>query len=503
MFEIWAVDTFYSEGWLKYSDGFAVIPGAHAFELYDTYGFPLDMTELLARERGLTVDTEGFERCMEEQRARGRASQQTTKITVTEGASQAARTQFAGYTPENLTHFNATVQDIVTQDEVNFVILDETPFYAEMGGQVGDIGVLEVDGVVLPIVDTLKDTAGRYLHKLGEPLPDQLRPDVPAVVTVDTARRTAIQRHHSATHVLNWALREVLGDHVLQRGSYVGPDRLRFDFSHFEAVTAEQLETIERMCNERILENGYVQTFEVPFAEKPPEVIATFGEKYGDVVRVVDIGGFSKELCGGTHVRTAAECGLFKIVSEASISAGVRRIEAVTGEAAYALTKENYERLHRLAGTLKCKPDEIEMRMEKLGEQTKALEKELKALRQQQAAAQAESLLAAAEARDGIKVLAAKVVVAEPGDLKTLANDLCNKLGPSAVALGAIFMDDKVSLCAQCTTEAVTAGYKAGDLVKRMAPIVGGKGGGKPNFAMGGGTEPAKLAAALEAAFSG
>ena len=302
------------------------IGGTAAFELYDTFGFPLDMTQLLATERGLTVDTAGFEAEMEKQRERGRASQKKEIIVAaTEGESTDAKpTVFLGYT--QLTA-HAKLIDVVKSGKDTFLVFDQTPFYGEMGGQAGDAGTALVDGKLVHLTDTVKDKSGRHLHKISPEGGVDVWPwkiGTPAELAVDAVRRRAISRHHSATHLLHWALRKVLGTHVRQAGTHKTPERLRFDFSHFEAVTHAQMLEIERLVNERVIDNAKVDTYETEFDQKPEGTLAFFGEKYGKVVRVVDIGGFSRELCGGTHVATAGEIGLVKVVAESAIAAGTR-----------------------------------------------------------------------------------------------------------------------------------------------------------------------------------
>ncbi|MDR1789585.1 MAG: alanine--tRNA ligase, partial [Opitutaceae bacterium] len=324
------------------------LSGVAAFELYDTYGFPLDMTQLLAAEHALAVDTDGFTAEMEKQRARARAAQKKEIIEVASGTpgQAAAPTAFTGYDPANLTGADARLVDVVSTGNDTFLVFDRTPFYAEMGGQLGDTGNVTIGDATLEIVDTVKDKAGRHLHKLSGKSADKLPPgncDAAATLNVNIARRRAIERHHTATHLLHWALRRLVGTHIHQAGSLNAPDRLRFDFAHFEAVPRETLREIEKIVNARILENAKVQSYETDFDKKPEGTLAFFGEKYGSRVRVVDIGGYSRELCGGTHVAATGELGLFKIVSEGAVAAGTRRIEAVAGDAAYlhALAQED------------------------------------------------------------------------------------------------------------------------------------------------------------------
>ncbi len=482
-------------------DSSGIITGAEAFELYDTYGFPLDLTQLIARERSLSVDLAGFEAEMEKQREKARAAHKSDVISVVDEAEDVHRTQFVGYNCREIVEVETELAGVIEGEDADYLIFKQSPFYAEMGGQVGDTGTVDLGGDVYEILDTLKDAAGHYLHKVAKDASYGGWVGKEAFLTVDCTRRRAIQRHHSATHLLNYALREVLGNHIRQAGSLVAPGHLRFDFSHYEALTLEQLEKVESIVNEAILANDAAQWYEIPFEDKPEDVVAVFGEKYGSVVRVVDIGGYSKELCGGTHVHSTGELGFFKIIHESAISAGTRRIEAVTGEAAYDLARSDFARLHHMANRLSCKPAELEERLTALLDQRHDLEKKLRALEQKSAAESGKGLLDAAVEKDGLKLLSGKVSVANPGDLRGLAVDLGKKLGPSVVVLGAA-IEDKVSLVALCSDEAQAKGFKAGDLIRELAPKVGGKGGGKPDFAMGGGKDASALDSALAGVFA-
>jgi len=307
------------------------ISGASAFELYDTYGFPLDMTQLLATERGLTVDTAEFERLMTQQRDRARAAQKKEIVVAAkEGeTSDLIPTKFTGYAE---TQGSGRIVDVIKTEKDTFLVFDQTPFYAEMGGQTGDTGTALIDGHTFEIVDCVKDKAGRHLHKLA-PNSDRPAPvsGATATLAVDAVRRRAINRHHSAAHLIHWALRKVLGTHVRQAGTSKTAERMRFDFSHFEAATPEQLREIEHLINDKVIENARVESYETEFDKKPADTLAFFGDKYGRIVRLVDIGGYSRELCGGTHVATTGEIGVIKIVAEMAIAAGTRRIEAVAG----------------------------------------------------------------------------------------------------------------------------------------------------------------------------
>ena len=470
------------------------ITGREAFTLYDTYGFPLDLTELLGRERNLVIDTDGFEQCMEEQRQRGRASQKK-QVIRSQDTTENEPTQFIGFDRENLTNCEVRVKEVqVDEDESVWAIFDKTPFYPEMGGQVGDLGIIEGPNMSFLVTDTQKDTTGQIIHRLelnNEVTQAKLDlKSLPKDLTVKTSvyadRRLAIQRHHSATHILNWALREVLGDHIRQAGSLVTKERLRFDFAHYEAVSPEQLSEIERMANAAVIENATVDAYEIPYDQKPSDVVAVFGEKYGATVRVVDIGGFSKELCGGTHVQSTGEIGLIKIVSESGIAAGTRRIEAVCGAAASDLMHQTFNQLHGLANRLKCTPDAIDDKLDTLMAKNKELDKELRRMQQKAIAGQASELVAGAiDLDEGLKSLITIVDAPNPNELKNMATTLSQKLGESVVVL-ASEMDDKISVAAVASPKAVEQGYQAGNIVRDLTTKLGGKGGGKPNFAMGG-----------------
>ncbi|MBC2601027.1 alanine--tRNA ligase [Puniceicoccus vermicola] len=476
-----------------------VISGEEAFTLYDTYGFPLDLTEILARERGIKVDTEGFEREMEKQRAKGRAAQVKETISV-KTPSNIDPTHFRGYHADQLQGTEATVTAVLdAPDGAKAILLDESPFYAEMGGQVGDSGTIVFNGTEIPIARTQKGPGGEFLHLVTDPSPELTNLVGKTVEPrVDAYRRRAIQRHHSATHILNWALRKLLGDHVQQAGSLVTENQLRFDFNHYEALTEEQIDEIERLVNEGILLNRPVHWYEVPFREKPEDVVAVFGEKYGSEVRIVDIGGFSKELCGGTHVRNTGEIGLFKIVSESGIAAGVRRIVAVCGKASYRLAEDNFNQLHHMAKRLGCQPQEIEKRLDTLLKQRSDLEKELTRVRQKEAAGQAQAALESAiEIGPGLKAIIAKAEATNPNELRGTAAQTLGKLGEGFVVLGAE-MGKKISIVSLASPKAIEVGFPAGEQIRKLAEALGGKGGGKPDMAMGGAANDGQLGAALE-----
>jgi alanyl-tRNA synthetase len=492
-------------------------PGNFAFELYDTYGFPLDMTQLLATERGLTVDTVEFERLMEEQRNRGRAStKKEIVVAATEGAeaAEARPTPFIGYVIGKSESFAVTVTEIVRAEKDTYLVFDRSPFYAEMGGQLGDCGVLLAQGQAVQIGDTIKDKAGRHLHKVsnleGYILPEAPRGAQPVTAAfleslvgrsveagVNMVHRRAIQRHHTATHLLHFALRRVLGTHVRQAGSLNAPDRMRFDFAHFEAVTPAQLHEIENIVNWRVLDNAEVKGYETDFDAKPKGTLAFFGEKYGKRVRVVDIGGYSRELCGGTHTNTTGEIGLFKIVSEGAVAAGTRRIEAVAGQAAVDFVRSHEEKLAAAASKIGVPLSQLDQKLDSLLAQKAETEKKLKAYEQRAAAALATELAAKAVSKDGLPYVSSVVTVEAPEALRELGSQVLGKLGEGVVVLGAAFGADKVSLVAFASPAAIKAGHQAGKIIGTLTAQLGGKGGGKPDFAMGGGKDASQLAAVL------
>ena len=472
-------------------------PGDLAFMLYDSYGFPLDMTQLLASERGLTVDTVEFERLMEEQRARGRAAQKKEiVVAATEGeATGLAATKFLGY---EHTHAHAQLIDVIRADQDTFLVFDQTPFYAEMGGQAGDTGTALINGTLAHFTDCVKDKAGRHLHKLAEASGLVVAPGARAELSVDIVRRRAISRQHSAAHLIHWALRKVLGTHVRQAGTSKTPDRMRFDFSHFEAVTPTQLREVEALVNAKVIDNAKVETYETEFDKKPEGTLAFFGDKYGKYVRVVDIGGYSRELCGGTHVSTAGEIGLIKIVAEMAVAAGTRRIEAVAGQAAIDFIATREAALAAINAHLGAGTADVTKKLEALLAHQKEIEKQLKAFQQKALAGLADELAAKATTRDGLKFVSAVVPVEDQESLRSLGSQVLAKLGEGVVQLGAAF-GDKASLVAFCSPAAIKAGHAAGKIVQTLTTQIGGKGGGKPDFAMGGGKDVAKLAEILKA----
>ena len=461
------------------------LSGSFAFKLYDTYGFPLDLTELMARESGLSVDVSAFEKEMEQQRQRARKAHKSVDILVSEESDGKDATEFAGYSMENLSNFSTKCIDIIEKDEITYLVFEKSPFYAEMGGQVSDSGNIFICDQTIPVVNVLKDSSGRFLHNLKSK-PDQaefLGQD--AILNVNIERRKAIQRHHTATHVLHWSLRTVLGKHIRQAGSLVEPDRLRFDFSHFEGIKPEQIEEIEYISNKKILRNDGLEAYEVPFSEKPEEVIAFFDEKYGDSVRVVNLGGWSQELCGGTHVSSAGEIGSIRITSESAISAGTRRIEAVAGLSAYQWSDHRISLIQQLTRQLACKPDELADRISQVQTKNKELDKKLRAFEQKGQSGLADKLIDQAQIIENLRFIKGVVPDINPNDLRSLAAQVNKRAAPSVVLL-ASESNGKCGMVCICSPEAIEAGHQAGKYLGELAQKLDGKGGGKPDFAMGG-----------------
>ncbi|WP_236208304.1 alanine--tRNA ligase [Pseudomonas tohonis] len=477
----------------------SVIPGNVVFKLYDTYGFPADLTADIARERELTIDEEGFEREMEAQRQRARESS-SFGMDYNSLVKVDGETRFLGYQGHSgagqivALFKDGQAVDSLKEGEEGVVVLDQTPFYAESGGQVGDCGYLEGAGVRFDVRDTTK-AGGAFLHH-GVVAQGSLSTgaSVKAEVAGDVRQATAL--NHSATHLLHAALRQVLGEHVQQKGSLVDSQRLRFDFSHFEAIKPEQLKALEDIVNAEIRKNSAVDTEETDIeTAKAKGAMALFGEKYGDQVRVLSMGdGFSVELCGGTHVSRTGDIGLFKITSEGGVAAGVRRIEAVTGAAALAYLNGAEEQLKEAAGLVKGSRDNLLDKLSALLERNRQLEKELDQLKAKAASAAGNDLAASAVDVKGVKVLAARLD--QDGDaLLALVDQLKNKLGRAVILLGGA-LEGKVTLVAGVTQD-LTGQLKAGDLMKQAAAAVGGKGGGRPDMARGGGTDAAALEQAL------
>ena len=476
------------------------IPGETVFKLYDTYGFPMDLTADIARERELTIDQAGFDSAMQAQRERARAASQFGAAEVASLALD-GQTEFTGYELlEDQARVVALLRDGEQVDSLQtgqsgMVFLDQTPFYAESGGQVGDQGVLMGNGVLFEVDDTRKQAGDLFAH-IGKLEEGSLTVGDPVTAQVNAYTRQATMLNHSATHLLHAALREILGDHVAQKGSLVDAERLRFDFSHFEPIPRETLQAIEQRVNEQIRCNHQVETNLMDLEQaKASGAMALFGEKYDEVVRVLRMGDFSTELCGGTHVNAVGDIGLFKITAETGIAAGVRRIEAVTGQRAIEWMEADEERVQRVAEMIKSGREEVEDKLGQILERNRKLEKELEQLKGKLASAAGSDLAGSAVSVGEVKVLAANLEGADPKSLRETMDQLKNKLG-SAVILLATAAGGKVSLVAGVTKD-LTGQLKAGDLVKLAAEQVGGKGGGRPDMAQAGGSNPDALPQAL------
>ena len=476
------------------------IPGDVVFKLYDTYGFPLDLTADIARERELSVDEAGFESAMEQQRDRARAA---SKFGVSSGGALKtdAVSEFLGYDGTeaaskivSLYKDGVEVKSLGAGDE-GAVILSSTPFYAESGGQIGDVGILVNDGKLFHVSDTQKSGNANIHFGTVEQGTFAVGDQVDAVVDAD--RRQAIRLNHTATHLMHAALRQVLGDHVTQKGSLVAPDRLRFDFSHYEAVTPQQIQAIEDLVNDEIRKNVAADTRLMSYDEAIDSgAMALFGEKYGDKVRVLKLGDFSVELCGGTHVDRTGDIGVFKITSEGGVASGVRRIEAVTGKGAMDWIAANRETLVQLAGMLRSQPEQAASKVEQLLKRTKELEKELAAAKQALVSGSGSDHSESVEEIAGIKVMAARMDGADAKTLRDAVDKFKDKLQSAVVVLGSV-NGGKVHLAAGVTKDNIGK-IKAGDLIKPVAEQVGGKGGGRPDFAQAGGSDAGALDAALK-----
>ncbi|GAC1427327.1 MAG: hypothetical protein NVSMB6_27530 [Burkholderiaceae bacterium] len=474
------------------------LDGETAFTLYDTYGFPLDLTADICRERHIALDEAGFEAAMERQRATARAS---GKFKMAAGVQyNGEKTRFIGY--ESLQHVaqvvalyvGAVLVDQIADGQEGVVVLDTTPFYAESGGQVGDTGMLVAGQARFEVSDTLKVQPDVFGHH-GRLIGGTLRIGDMVDAQVDGVRRAHTIRNHSATHLMHMALREVLGPHVAQKGSLVDADKTRFDFSHNAPMSADEIRRVETIVNREILANEATAAELMGYDEAVKHgAMALFGEKYGDEVRVLGIGS-SKELCGGTHVNRTGDIGLFKIISEVGVAAGVRRVEAVTGEKALAMIQSLTERLNAAATALKAQPEEVGSRILQVQEHVKALERELTLLKSKVASSQGDALSRQAVDVNGIKVLAAALDGADAATLRQTMDQLKDKLKSAAIVLAAV-RDGKVSLIAGVTADATTK-VKAGELVNFVAQQVGGKGGGRADMAQAGGTDPSGLTDAL------
>ena len=486
--------------------GETVFSGSDAFKLYDTFGFPIDLTAEMAAEEGMTVDETAFQTLMTEQKERAREARKAMGDLGWAGVEfgkDMPATVFAGYEYDKLD--DAKVLAIVTDGQLveeivsgmdAIVVLDQTPFYAEMGGQVADHGVITADGVEFVVTDVQKNKGGKYMH-YGKLLRGALHVGDNVSPAIDTERRSAVRRAHTATHLLDAALKKVLGDHVHQAGSLVEPDRLRFDFTHFEAITPEQLLEVEDLVNDAVLDGLSVVTEELPLAEaKARGAVATFGEKYGETVRVVTMGDFSMELCGGTHLDNTAKTGMFRIKSESSVASGVRRIEATTGKVSLEETRHGRTTLLKAAQFFKTAPGSILERMEQQANEMKELRQAVEKFKAEASLGEAKQVMASAKAVGGLHIITGTRQGLDANALRTMGDFLRDK-DPAVVAVLASITGEKVSFLAVCGKEAVAKGIKAGELVKSVSAVCGGKGGGKPDSAMGGGTDLLKVDDAL------
>lgn len=474
------------------TEGNKRISGDHAFLLYDTYGFPLDLTQLMADEKGLSVDVEGFNECMREQQMRSQASQKKTIIEVQDENS--SPTTFVGYDKAHLNEFEATLQNVIEYDGKTFLIFDKTIFYAEKGGQVGDTCFIKFDNNDgFEILDTCY-SGNKIIHKVV------FRAEVfnklighKATMEVDMARRKNIARHHTATHLLHWALRKVLGDHVKQAGSFVTPDYLRFDFSHFEKLESNSIDIIEKLCFEKILENSLIVTDEVNFEEKPKDCIAFFGDKYGDVVRVVKISDFSTELCGGTHITSLGELGILKIKHESAIAAGIRRIEAVVGDSAFQIVKNAANSLKDLESFFECSSDKIIDKYKNLNEQKLNIERKYLKVIQSQSNKNIEKTILN---KNGLRLCASQSYAEDQNIMRSSGKQLFSEHSLDVLILyGNI--NNRASILVFCSQNAVNQKLLANEIIKNILTPFDGKGGGKPDFASGSANNVSEIASSI------
>ena len=496
--------------------GETVFSGEDAFKLYDTFGFPIDLTAEMAAEEGMTIDEEAFKALMTEQKERAREARKALGDLGWAGVEfgkDMPATEFVGYDYDAIddAHVLAIVAEGELVDEIvsgmeAIVVLDQTPFYAEMGGQTADHGrITDSDSIENPdgncallfrVNNVQKNKGGKFMH-YGKLLKGSLKVGDTVAASIDTVRRAAIRRAHSATHLLDAALVKVLGDHVHQAGSLVEPDRLRFDFTHFEGITPQQLNEVEDLVNGAILDGLTITTEELPLDEaKARGAVATFGEKYGQTVRVVTMGDFSMELCGGTHLDNTAKVGMFRIKSESSVASGVRRIEATTGRVSIDETRHGRNTLLKAAQFFKTAPNTILERMEQQANEMKELRQALEKFKAEASLGEARQVMASAKTVGGLHVITGTRQNLDANALRAMGDFMRDK-DPSVVAVLASINGEKVSFLAVCGKEAVARGIKAGELVKSVSAVCGGKGGGKPDSAMGGGTDLLKVDDAL------
>ena len=485
--------------------GERVFSGADAFKLYDTYGFPIDLTREMVQEQDMAVDEDAFQELMEQQRVRARKAREALGDLAWAGVDLGLDTTPTKFTGYDHTVDQGTILAIVCDGEVcseidegkqGVLVLDCTPFYAEMGGQVADNGVIETDGALFQVTDVQKDKSGKFLHH-GVMHSGRLQVEQTVTARIDTDRRKAIMRAHSATHLLQTALREVLGDHVHQAGSLVEPDRLRFDLTHFSAITPEELERVNEIVGDWILDGMDVTVSEMSMAQaKASGATALFSEKYGDVVRVVNMGGKSVELCGGTHVDNTAKIGPFRITGESSVASGVRRVEAITGKAYLREMETVNRRMYAAAEVLHAKPADLIAKAKGFTAELKEARQNVERMKEKILHSDVDRFLYASKNIGGIKVITTTRTDLEAGDLRKLGDFLRDK-DPDTVAVLATATESKVTFVAVCGKNAVARGIRAGDLVRAVSAVTGGKGGGKPDSAMGGGSEVLKIDDAL------
>jgi alanyl-tRNA synthetase len=488
-----------------------LIPGDEVFKLYDTYGFPPELTEEVAGEEGLSLDWTAFQESMDKQKERGRnawkgSPEKEIPALYQQLSRELSPTEFRGY--ERLA-LRTAVSALLREDrrvksagegEEIEITLKETPFYAESGGQVGDTGLIQAGPTRIKVLDTQRPLEGLTVHR-GKIISGSISAGEEVEALVDRERRRAIERHHTATHLLQHALREILGDHVSQAGSYVGPEYFRFDFSHFQALTDEDLKRVEARVNEMIRADDPVRIYQLSLREaKKQGALAFFGEKYGERVRMIDVGGYSRELCGGTHVARTGEIGLFYIMAESSVAAGVRRIEACCGERAYLKMVETNRLLREAAGLLKTSPDKLPDRVKSLTGRIKSLESEKEASLRKDALRNLDRFLTQARVVEGVKVIAAELAGVPMNGLRQACDLLKQKTGSGIVVLGST-AGTKVHLVAGVTGDLIKRGYHAGQIVKEISQLIGGSGGGRPDLAQAGGKKPEQLPAALEAVY--
>lgn len=484
-----------------------ILSGENAFKLYDTYGFPVELTEEILEEKGIKVDKDGFNKEMKKQRERARSAREETTYmgkedTVIDKISLDINTKFCGY---NSLEMDSKVSIIVKDEkfvdtlkkgEEGVILTEKTPFYAEMGGQVGDTGVIYGEGFKLEVLDCKKNISGKIIHFV-KVLDGIISKDSKVTLKVDEERRNSIGKNHTATHILHAALKAVLGDHVKQSGSYVNEERLRFDFSHFEALNGEELKKVEILVNKEIMKANKVNTKVMDIDEAKEEgAIALFDNKYKDEVRVVSVGDFSKELCGGTHIANSGEIGLFKIISETGVAAGIRRIEAITGIKSIEYIEERNLLIKNISDTLKCSDGEIEVKLQNQISEIKEKDKIINELKSKLASGSEDDILNNTKEIKGIKVTFGKVNDVDGNALRELGDKIRNKIGEGLVVLGSE-CNGKVNFVAMATKEAVSKGIHCGKIIKEVASIAGGGGGGRPDMAQAGGKKPEKIEEAL------